>query len=145
MLEDAGIELTSHAGAGQTVTADAYGGNPCSLGVAGVDPAVGEPLQAFYQVMQDFATLTSLTINVIHDDDGAGTNKATLLTTGAVLQASLVTTGGVHRIGAIAPGAITKKYLAVFLDVGGSSATAGKVRVWLQKGSDVIPVNPGAL
>lgn len=144
MMEDALLELTSNPGTGQAVTVDAYGGSPYNLGVAGVDPAVGEPLDLFYQVTEDFATAVSLAINVIHDDDGVGTNKATLLTTGAVVLANLTVAAGAKRIGRIGPQQITKKYLGVFLDIS-TTATAGKVRVWAQKGLASSPVNAGAM
>lgn len=144
MMEDALLELTSNPGLGQAVTVDAYGGLPLDLGVAGVDPAIGEPLIAMYQVTEDFATTVSLKIDIMNDTNGAGGSEVSLATSGTVLLAALTVAAGAKRIGVITPGTVTKRYLSAKLDIS-TTATAGKVRVWLQKGAHAVPVNAGAM
>jgi hypothetical protein len=143
MIEDAALELTSTPGLGESFTDDDYGGQPYDLGTAGVDPAIGEPLVAMYQVMEDGASFTDLTISVVNDTNGAGGSEVELVTTGAVAAASLTEAIGAQVIGVIKPAAIALQYLSAKLAF--SDAGTIKVRVWLQKGRHAIPVNAGAI
>lgn len=146
MLEDSAHELTSNVGTGQAITATAFGGNAYDLGAAGVDPAVGEPIQPLWQVTQDFNTLTSLQVDFGHADDAAGTGFVALSTTGAVVLANLTAAiATAKRLPAIGPGAITKRFLIYKFTVVGTNPTLGKVRGMFQIGRYSTPVNQGAL
>lgn len=147
MIEDSAQEVTSTPKAGQAFTATAFGGSAYDLGAAGVDPAIGEPLQALWQVTQDFNTLTSAVVDFGHADDAAGTNFISLATTGSVVLANLTAAiATMKRLGnPIPPQAITKRFLCAKLTVTGANPTLGKLRVLFQKGRQTIPANPGAL
>jgi hypothetical protein len=150
MLLDHEHELTEDGGlnmAAKTLDVAYYGDKPYDLGTTLRDVAIGEgPISVFYQLLgADMDDITSMTIDIINDTDGAGTSPVTLLTTGAVELASLTTALGVRRIGVIAPGLITKRYLTakVTMTGGSSPENACKVKVFFQVGSDVAPANTG--
>lgn len=153
MIEDYEQELTSNPGTGQAFTATGFGGLPMALGAAAgaipIDIAAGEPLQAMYQVTQNFNTLTSAVIDVVAADDAAGTNPVVLATTPSIVLANLTTANSpAKRLGSPIPaGLITtaKKFILGRFTVTGTDPTLGKLRIWLQKGVDVLPVNKGAL
>jgi hypothetical protein len=144
VLEDAALELTANPTAGEAFTATGYGANPYDLGAAGVDPAVGEPLQVLYEITEAFdGDVTTVEIALVNDTDGAGTSAVDVLTTGDIAVASAVA-GGPLLLGIVAPKAITKQFLTTKCTLD-DTATAGKVRMWLQKGAHTVPVNAGAL
>jgi hypothetical protein len=146
MIEDADLELTGSPGVGQAITATDCGSRAYDLGAAGVDPAVGEPLQPTFQVTENFNTLTSGVVEVGHADDAAGTNFVALSSSGTITLANLTTANSpMKRLPAIAPGLITKKFLAARFVVTGTNPTLGKIRVLVHKGAHATPVNPGAL
>ena len=147
MIEDYEQELTSNPGDGQAFVATGFGGRPFDLGVAGVDPAVGEQLQFMWQVTQNFNNLTSATVDVVAADDAAGTNPVVVATSGAVVLANLTTVNSpVRRLGSVVnPTAIAKRWLLARVTVTGTAPTLGKVRVWIQKGAYVLPINKAAL
>ena len=153
MVEDYEQELTSNPGAGQAFTATAFGGLPYALGTASgaipIDIAAGEPLQAMMQCTQNFDALTSAVFDVLACDDAAGTNPVTLATSGAITLANLTTANTpTKRLGGIIPaGLITtaKKFILAKYTLTGTQPTVGKMRIWLQKSVDVLPVNKGAL
>jgi hypothetical protein len=146
MITDYTQELTASAGHPIDFAAGSeYGSKPYDLKAAGQDPAVGEPLQVFMQVVDaDVDNLDSLTVAVVSDTDGAGTSEVVVLSKSYAL-AALTTALGVRRVGVIPAGVITKQYLTAKLTtVGAGTATQGKVKVWLAKASDVSPQNNGA-
>lgn len=146
MLEDAAQELTANPGAGQAFTATGFGSNGYDLGVAGVDPAVGEPIQPCWQVMQNFDNLTSVQWDFGHADDAAGTGFVALSSTGAVVLANLTTANSpMKRMPPVAPGAITKRFLVFKATLVGTTPTVGKIRGLFQIGRYSTPVNQGAL
>lgn len=86
----------------------------------------GNELPLFIQVTQDFATLTSLTIDVVTADNAAlTTNPVVLATTGAIPVATLK--AGYKPNPRIFPDGTVKEYLGLKYTVTGTTATTGKV------------------
>lgn len=77
------------------------------------------------QVVQDFATLTSLTVSVQTATDSAFTSPTTVLSTQAVPAASLKA-GYVFNIDEL-PFRTRERYIRLNYTVGGSNATAGAI------------------
>jgi hypothetical protein len=94
------------------------------------DLGQGNELPLFIQVTEDFATLTSLTIDVVTADNAAlSTNPVTLGSTGAIPVASLK--AGFKPNPRILPDGPIKEFLGLVITRGGSNATAGKITAGL--------------
>lgn len=159
VIEDIEQELTANPGygnasgvRGQAFTAGtSYGSRPYDLGplFSGAipnDPAVGNPLQFLYVFTENYNNMTSLVINILNDTDGAGTSPTTIATSGTISLAAAVTSQPVKRLGSpVSPQVITKRYLTAQVVITGTTPTTGKIAVWFQNGTDVIPVNAGAM
>ncbi len=158
MIEDLEQELTANpgngstsGGQGQAFTATGYGSRPYDLGpiVAGAIPndlAIGQPLQFLYKFTENYNNMTSLVIDVLNDTDGAGGSAVVLATSGTILLANATIAAGVKRLGAYAlPQVINKRYITARVTITGTAPTLGKIAVWFQKGTDVVPVNAGAM
>lgn len=127
-----------------------YGAKPYDLKAAGSglyngnDPAVGEPLDVWARVTENFNNLTDLVVDLGHDSDGAGTGWASVLPAAKTITlANLTTAVGIQRVGTVLPGVITKRYLTPKLTVSGSTPTTGKIDVWFTKATHGAPANKG--
>lgn len=85
--------------------------------------AFGHVIPLLIQVVQDFATLTSLTVAVQTDDNESFSSPTTLLS--STLALSALKTG--KRFPIIAVPAGNEKYMRMYYTVTGSNATAGKI------------------
>lgn len=121
---------------GQAITATAIstnviqweGVNTVPLESGPIDRNLGKgiPIPILIQVIEDFATLTSLTITLETADNAALSSGAVVLaTTGAVAAASLIV--GYQPSIEWLPDAVMKEYLGLRYTVGGSNATAGQI------------------
>jgi len=142
MIIDREQILTALAGELFT-SANTLGDNPFDMKAAGDDPAIGEPLTAYWMIDANSDVGTSQTITVQSDSDGLGGGTPVTLLTATVLKAALTVASGVHRLGTIDPGLITSghKYLTAKVTTSGADPTAGKIKVWLAKGTDGVPAN----
>jgi hypothetical protein len=119
----------------QAITATAASTNVIDLGAAGTvygaaaalprDLGKGCKVPLLLQVVETFATLTSLTIDVQVDDNAAFSSPKTVATTGAIAAANL-TAGKQFSIDAF-PRGTDERYVRLNYTVGGSNATAGKI------------------
>lgn len=112
----------------QAVTASAVSTNTIDLGVAR-DVGEGRELYVVFTVTTTFATLTSLTFQIVTDDNASLTSPTVVAATGAItLAGGGLAAGQQHalRIPADIAG-VGERYLGVQYTVGGSNATAGKV------------------
>lgn len=116
----------------QAVTASAVSTNTVDLGVAR-DIGAGEPLYVSFHVTTNFATLTSLTPNLIISAN-ADLSSATVIASGpAIPVASLVAGYKTYmRIPPIAD-SIGKRYFGASYTVTGSNATAGAISAEIVK------------
>lgn len=125
MITDALLQLSN----AQAVTASAVSTNTIDLGLAR-DVGAGEPLYAVVTVDENFATATSVTINVIISANADLSSADILASTQAIPIANL--TAGRKPIVMEVPSAVLvanpvgKRYLGVSYTIGGSNATAGK-------------------
>ena len=93
----------------------------------------GNPVPLLVQVTTTFATLTSLTITLESADNAAlSTNAVVHWSSGAVAAASLV--AGFQVPIRYLPKDIEKDYLGLRFTVGGSNATAGKIKAGIAAG-----------
>ena len=120
--------------AAQAVTASAASTNVIDLKAAGIpygdDAALSRdqgmhsiPLRI--QVVEAFATLTSLKVAVQVDDNSSFSSATTVLETEAIAAASL-TAGYVFNIDRF-PLKTNERYVRLYYTVAGSDATAGKI------------------
>lgn len=120
----------------QAITATAISTNVMQFPATGTVPhegaalarnlGPGNEIPLFIQVTEAFATLTSLTIDVVTADNAAlSTNPVVLATTGAIAAATLV--AGYKPNPRIFPDGTVKEYLGIRYTVTGSNATTGKV------------------
>lgn len=119
----------------QAVTASAASTNVIDFGAAGTayrcaaplprDQGKGEEIPLRIQVVETFATLTSLTIAVQVSADAAFTSPRVVATTGAIAAADLVA-GWVSSIDDV-PVGTTERYMRLYYTVAGSAATAGRI------------------
>lgn len=93
--------------------------------------AIGIDLEILAQVVESFATLTSLTVALQTDDDSAFGTAETVVQTAAIATASLVV-GHQFRLSSL-PHRL-KRYVRLLYTVAGSNATAGKVTAALVLG-----------
>lgn len=113
----------------QAVTASAASTNVIDLAVSrDIGPGYEVPL--LIQVVEDFATLTSLTIDV-QTDDASNFGSAVTLASQTIAVANLKA-GTKTAIQCIPAG--TKRYLRLNYTVTGSNATAGKITAGITVG-----------
>ncbi len=118
----------------QAITADAASTNVINLADGKYkEVAFGTPIPLHIQVTEDFATLTSLNIQVQTAEDEAFTTPVTLTETGAIAAATLKA-GYVAPINFIPRG--NKGYMRLYYDVTGSNATAGKITAGIVAGDE---------
>lgn len=122
---------------GQAITATAISENVILWPTNGTPPfeaaaitrnlGAGTPIPILIQVIETFATLTSLTITIETADNAAlSSNAVVLASSGAVAAASLVA-GYRPTFTRWMPDATMKSYFGLRYTVGGSNATAGKI------------------
>lgn len=122
---------------GQAITATAISENVIqwnSMGIAPYESAAidrnigaGTYVPVLIQVVEDFATLTSLTITLETAANAALSSGAVVLaSSGAIAAASLVA-GYRPAFTRVIPDAVMKDYLGLRFTVGGSDATAGQI------------------
>lgn len=141
MILDYQQELTTAGG--QLFTAAApYGTRPLDLLTTGIDPAIGDPLVCCWRVYgADSDVGTSQEIEIYDSTTGAsGGSETEIATSGAITRANLTVAKGIRSF-AIPKGSITREFLAVKVATVGTDPTAGKLKVWLQKGIDATPSN----
>ena len=122
MITDKNLRLSED----QAVTASAVSTNTIDLTTAR-DVGEGKDLNVVFTVTTAFATLTSLTFQIITSDNADLSSATVRAATGAVAAASLVAG---YQTSLRIPAMIASKgqrYLGVNYSVGGSNATAGKV------------------
>ena len=112
----------------QAVTATAVSTNTIDLGTDR-DIGEGRELYMVFTVTTTFATLTSLTFNIITDDNAGLASGKVIASTGAITLASGGLAAGKQYAMRIPPDIAGKaeRYLGASFTVGGSNATAGKV------------------
>jgi len=146
MLLDKELYLTPTAGQlfNAADTASEYGSRPLDLLASALNPMVGEPLEAWAMAKgADCNTGTGLTIAIVMDDDGAGTNEVVLATVTKVV-ADLQVADGAFRIGTLSRTATlgaAGRYIGAKVTSNGAAADQGTIAIWLQKGSHVAPAN----
>lgn len=85
--------------------------------------AFGKPIPLLIQVVEDFATLTSLTVAVQTDDNASFSSAKTLAS--ATLAAAALKAGAKFPINVVPSG--NDGYMRLYYTVTGSNATAGKI------------------
>ena len=121
---------------GQAITATAISENviriPDAGTVHGEGAAIarnlgpGEEVPILIQVIEAFATLTSLTITLETADNAAlSTNNEVLFSTGAIPVASLI--AGYRSAVRVLPDHVLRDYLGLRFTVTGTNASAGKI------------------
>jgi len=146
MLLDKELYLTPTAGQlfNAADTASEYTSRPLDLLASALNPMVGEPLEAWAMAKgADCDVGTSLTLAIVMDDDGAGTNEVVLATVTKAV-AALQVADGAFRIGTLSRTATlgaAGRYIGCKVTTSGTAATAGTIAIWLQKGSHVAPAN----
>ena len=124
MITDALLRVSD----AQAVTATAVSTNTIDLGSAR-DIGEGKTMYMVFTLTETFATLTSLTFEIVTDDNASLSSPAAIAATGAITLASGNLAAGKQHVVRI-PAQIASKgerYLGARYTVGGSSATAGKV------------------
>lgn len=126
----------------QAVTADTDSTNVVDLGVAGTpygattplnqDIGKGCPVCVLIQVVEDFATLTSLDVSIVVSAN-ADVSSGTLLATETILLADLV--AGKQSNIQVIPNGADQRYIAVRYSVTGSDATAGAITAGITAGN----------
>lgn len=111
----------------QAVTASAGSTNAVDAGIKR-DIGGGRPLEVFAQVVQDFATLTSLRVSLQTSDDALFGSPITLQQTDAIPVASLKS-GTKFALSTLPKGC--KRYLRLYYTVTGTNATTGKITAGL--------------
>lgn len=127
----------------QAITASAASTNTIDLAVRGTvygaaaalsgDVGKGHKVPLLIQVVESFATLTSLTVEVQVDDNSAFSSPKTVASTGAVPLAGL-TAGKQFSIDTI-PLGTDERFLRVNYTVTGTAATAGKITTGVTLGN----------
>lgn len=87
----------------------------------------GTPMPILLQVVEAFATLTSLTITLETADDAGLTAGAVVLATSAAIPLASLVAGHRPSFLRYMPDATMKAFLGLRYTVGGVSATAGKI------------------
>ena len=127
------LDLENSFSKEQAITASAASTNVLKANGALKEIAFGNPLPLRIQVVEDFATCTSVEFKVQTATDAAFTTPVDLATTGAVAVANL-------KAGYVAPILYMPKgnkgYLRLYYSVVGSNATTGKVTAGIVAGHD---------
>lgn len=87
----------------------------------------GTPMPILLQVVEDFATLTSLTITLETADNAALSSNAVVLASSGALAAAVLLAGYKPSFLRYMPDATMKAFLGLRYTVGGSNATTGKM------------------
>lgn len=117
----------------QAVTATAVSADKYYAGSQAVNLGAGEPIEFAVHVVEDFATLTSLEVQIIGaDNEALTTNPVVIESSGAIPVASLKAGTRQFR-GKLNPSS-KKQYYGFKYVVDGSNATAGKVTAYMGKG-----------
>lgn len=140
MIKDYEQELTTAGG--QLFTAAApYGTKPYDLKAEGIDPTIGDPVFVHWKCTEDSNVGTSQDIVIYSSTTGlAGGTEVALGSSGAIAVANLTLALGVRRI-AINRALCTHRYLVPKVTTVGADPTAGKIKVWVEKGTDISPSN----
>lgn len=110
----------------QAITATAASTNVVELSKANgkfSEVAYGKPIPLLIQVVEDFATLTSLTVAVQTDDNAAFSSATTLAS--ATLAVAALKAGAKFPIKEIPAG--NEGFVRLYYTVTGSNATTGKI------------------
>ena len=149
MLLDQELYLTPVAGQlfDPTTGLTEYGSVPLDLMSVGINVMKGEPIDVFGIVKTaDVNNITSYAIDIVIDDDGAGTNEVSALKGGAITKAlaALQVEDGVFKIGTLDPSitiGAANRYLTAKVTQTGSDPTTGLLAIFLQKGVHDTPQN----
>jgi hypothetical protein len=126
LLTVSGSNNPGSAISGQAITATAVSTNTIDLGTAR-DIGEGEGLAMVFTVIQAFNSLTSLTMNVITDDNDALSSGTVIGSTGAVALANL-TAGKQYVVRLPAQiASLGERYLGASYTVAGTSPTQGSI------------------
>lgn len=127
----------------QAITADAASTNIIDLGAPGKvygaganlirDVGKGKPIPLLVQVVEAFATLTSLTISLQVDDADTFGSPKTVWTSPAIPVAELI--AGKVVVPEYIPRGTNERYMRLYYDVTGSNATAGKITAGVTMGN----------
>lgn len=127
----------------QAITASAASTNFINLGAPNTVPGApsatprdiggGGRQHVSIEVVEAFATLTSLTVNVEVDDNSSFSSAKTVATTGPIAVAAL--TLGAKLPISMLPKGVDEQYLRLNYVVAGSNATAGKITAGLSVGN----------
>lgn len=112
----------------QAVTATAVSTDKIDLQVAR-DIGEGRDLYFVFTVTETFTTLTSLTFEVVSDDNASLSSPTVIAATGAITLAGGGLAAGQQHVVRMPPqiGGLGERYLGARYTVGGSNAGAGKV------------------
>lgn len=151
MISDLDMHLTPVAGqlfnAAQGVAE--YGSRPYKVGgTTSYGAALDEPLSCYYMVTDENSDIGALGIDIelVTDTDGVGGTAVSLLKDAALLAADLTVAKGVRCLGTVPAGTALKAYLTAMVTTrAAAAATAGKLKIWLQKGRNVAPANAGRI
>lgn len=124
MITDALLRVSAE----QAITATAVSTDKIDLGTAR-DIGEGRDLFFVFTVTETFLTLTSLTFEVVTDDNASLSSPTVIAATGAITLASGNLAAGKQHVVQIPPqiASLGERYLGTRYTVGGSNATAGKV------------------
>ena len=126
LLTVSGANNPGTAISGQAITATAVSTNTIDLGTAR-DIGEGENLYMVFTVVEAFNTLTSLTMNVITDDNAALSSGTVIASTGAVVLANL-TAGKQYVVRLPAQiASLGERYLGASYTVTGTAPTTGSI------------------
>lgn len=127
----------------QAITADAASTNIIDLGAPGKaygaaanlvrDVGKGKPIPLLVQVVEAFATLTSLTVSLQVDDADTFGSPKTVWTSPAIPVAELI--AGKVVVPEYIPRGTNERYMRLYYDVTGSNATAGKITAGVTMGN----------
>lgn len=127
----------------QAITADAASTNVIDLGAPGKvygaganlirDIGKGKPIPLLVQVVEAFATLTSLTVSLQVDDADTFGSPKTVWTSPAIPVAELII--GKVVVPEYIPRGTNERYMRLYYDVTGSNATAGKITAGVTMGN----------
>lgn len=137
------LDMQSLFSDAQAITVTAASTNVIDLGAPGTpqhakapitqDFGKGRPVQLLTQIVEDFATLTSLTITMQKDTVENFSSPETVMTTGAIPVADL--TAGKRFAPFYLPEGIDQRFLRLNYTVTGTTATAGKITAGLVFGT----------